>query len=225
MNEKFENQKERLLAINQEISLLYQQVNYLLRNEKPIELLDLDVLMNRTHSLYNQLCSINLGEDVDDEDIPFDADAFMGLFGGASQEEPEETKEEETAPVEDTAPVEEPPVEEPGPMVEFPTEETAPMEDAPIEEAPQVVETKEENPIEPEEKPEGDAYGIFFHFEDIPEEKEPETTVENDGKVVHVMEAIPEDEIPERDLVTLLLSKRGAWRCSSLSLSDQSDQV
>ena len=201
MNEKFENQKERLLAIKQEISLLYQQVNYLLRNEKPIELLDLDVLMNRTHSLYNQLCSINLGEDVDDEDIPFDADAIMGLFGGASQEEPEETKEEETAPVEDTAPVEEPPVEEPSPMVEFPTEETAPMEEAPIEEAPQVIETKEENPVGPEEKPEGDAYGIFFHFEDIPEEKEPETTVENDGKVVHVMEAIPEDEIPERDLV------------------------
>ena len=40
MNDKFENQKEKLISIKQEISLLYQQVNYLLRNEKPLELLD-----------------------------------------------------------------------------------------------------------------------------------------------------------------------------------------
>ena len=82
MNDKFESQKEALLSIKQEISLLYQQVNYLLRNEKPLELLDLDVLMNRTHTLYDQLCSINVGDDSLDEDLPFDAEAFSGLFGG-----------------------------------------------------------------------------------------------------------------------------------------------
>ena len=42
MNDNFENQKEKLVAIKHEISLLYQQVNYLLRNEKAPELLDLD---------------------------------------------------------------------------------------------------------------------------------------------------------------------------------------
>ena len=211
MNEKFENQKERLLAIKQEISLLYQQVNYLLRNEKPIELLDLDVLMNRTHTLYDQLCSINLGDEVDDEDLPFDAEAIAGLFGGMTQDEPEEVREE-AAPVEEPTPVEEtlveevvpvvePPVEEPSPVVELPVEKAAPVEEAPIVETPQVVETKVEEPVEPEEKPIGDEFGIFFRFEDFPEEKEPETTIENDGKVVHVMEAIPEDEIPARDRV------------------------
>lgn len=201
MNDKFENQKERLLAIKQEISLLYQQVNYLLRNEKPLELLDLDVLMNRTHTLYDQLCSINLGEDVNEEDLPFDADAFAGLFGGMSQEEPKEAQEEELAPVEEAEPLEETPVEELSPVVEFPVEEVTPVEETLVEETPQVVETKEEESVEPEEKPVGDEFGIFFRFEDIPEEKEPETTIEPDGKVVHVMEAIPEDEIPERDRV------------------------
>ena len=201
MNEKFENQKERLLAIKQEINLLYQQVNYLLRNEKPVELLDLDVLMNRTHTLYDQLCAINLGEDVDNEDLPFDADDLVGLFGGMTQDEPKEAQEEEPAPVEEAAPVAEAASEEPSPIVEFPVEEPAPVEETPKEETPQVVETKEEEPVEQEEKPEGDAYGIFFRFEDIPEEKGPETTVESEGKLVHVMEAIPEDEIPERDRV------------------------
>ena len=82
MNDRFENQKEQLVSIKHEISLLYQQINYLIRNERPIELLDLDVLMNRTHSLYSQLCAINLGEEVDDEDLPFDAEDLSGLFGG-----------------------------------------------------------------------------------------------------------------------------------------------
>ena len=66
MNENFVHhsaldaeQKEKLISIKHEISLLYQQVNYLLRNEKALELLDLDVLMNRTHTLYDLLCSIN----------------------------------------------------------------------------------------------------------------------------------------------------------------------
>ena len=40
MNDTFESQKEQLVSIKQEISLLYQQINYLLRNEKPLELLD-----------------------------------------------------------------------------------------------------------------------------------------------------------------------------------------
>ena len=213
MNDKFESQKETLLSIKQEISLLYQQVNYLLRNGKPLELLDLDVLMNRTHTLYDQLCSINGGDDSIDEDLPFDAVALSGLFGGMMQDEQDENVEEEPA-----AAVEQPAVEErqpepevvtrPEPIVETPvvvelepTMET--VKEVTPEPEPQVFEAMKTEPEpEPESKPLGDDFGVFFRFEDIPEEeKKPVTTMEKDGRVVHVMEAIPEEEIPERDRV------------------------
>ena len=222
MNEKFESQKEKILAIKQEISLLYQQVNYLLRNEKPLELLDLDVLMNRTHTLYDQLCAINLGDDGMDEDLPLDADAFAGLFGSIMQDTPVEEPDHETAPVEVEAPVEEPipePVEEPHdePVVETPiiVEMPAIVEEAPkpdpVEVQPVVEEVQPvvDEPVavasepQPEEKPLGDEFGFFFRFENVNEEEpvQHEETIEKDGKVVHVMEEIPEEEIPERDRV------------------------
>jgi hypothetical protein len=246
MNEKFESQKERLLSIKQEISLLYQQVNYLLRNEKPLELLDLDVLMNRTHTLYDQLCAINIGDESLGEDLPFDAEAFSGLFGGMVQEESQEEEPEEENVPEEGAPatqedVPEPekkfveevpePIEEPTPVVEpelveepelvmkvEPVEETAvEVEEAPVmetveEPAPEVEMPTEEKAAvevepesEPEDRPLSDEFGLFFRFEDIPEKGgqivEDHPIVEMDGKVVHVMEEIPEEEIPERDRV------------------------
>ena len=218
MNENFENQKERLLAIKQEISLLYQQVNYLLRNEKPLELLDLDVLMNRTHTLYDQLCAINVGDESLDEDLPFDADALAGLFGGMTQDEPAQTAEDENSVVEEQSAAEAPVVEapqsepepkpEPEPVVEAPTAvelhpEPAKVEEPEAEPEP-IVEEVQPEPMsepEPESKPLGDEFGFFFRFEDIPEKKEPEVMSESEGRVVHVMEAIPEEEIPERDRV------------------------
>ena len=301
MNDKFENQKEKLISIKHEISLLYQQVNYLLRNEKPLELLDLDVLMNRTHTLYDQLCAINLGEEPDNDDLPFDADALSGIFGGMMQEDeatPEAAPAEESqteaqeeitteelfgmpqeetpievteAPAEETigeveetvaeVPMEpfeetiEETTEEPAeetieeiafePVVETPTMETVEegstetiqetieevteeyAEETPIEDFTQTVENKEVTPDEkPSELPLGDEYGFFFHFENVPEQEEKVEeqveveepvaemvepaegkgevrfeTVEKDGKVIHFMEEIPEEEIPERDLV------------------------
>ncbi len=215
MNDKFESQKERLVSIKQEISLLYQQVNYLLRNEKPLELLDLDVLMNRTHTLYDQLCAINVGDESIDEDLPFDADALAGLFGGMTQEEPAQSAEEESPVVEEqpvaVAPVVETPQPqpEPEPVVEPPTvvefqPEPVKVEEPEPEPTP-VVEEVQPQPVpepEPESKPLGDEFGFFFRFEDIPEKKEPEVVTEqSEGRVVHVMEAIPEEEIPERDRV------------------------
>ena len=213
MNDKFESQKERLVSIKQEISLLYQQVNYLLRNEKPLELLDLDVLMNRTHTLYDQLCAINVGDESIDEDLPFDADALAGLFGGMTQEEPAQPAEEESPVVEEqpaaAAPVVEAPQPEPEPVVEPPTvvefqPEPVKVEEPEPEPTP-VAEEVQPEPApepEPENKPMGDEFGFFFRFEDIPEKKEPEVVTEqSEGRVVHVMEAIPEEEIPERDRV------------------------
>ncbi|KWW26133.1 MAG: Protein with Tau-Like repeats family member (ptl-1) [bacterium F082] len=202
MNDTFESQKEQLVSIKQEISLLYQQINYLLRNEKPLELLDLDVLMNRTHTLYDMLCSVNVGAVADDEDLPFDADDIAGLFGGMTQEEQPEAEPEpelEPEPEPEPEPALEPVVEPtPEPVVE-PEPVVAPT---PVFEAPALQPEPEVAPVE-EERPLGDDFGVFLRFEEVPE-PEPEAkveTVEKDGKVVHVMEEIPEEDIPERDRV------------------------
>lgn len=231
MDANFEDQKEKLISIKHEISLLFQQVNYLLRNEKTLELLDLDVLMNRTHTLYDLLCSINLGEEPSDEDLPFDAEAISGLFGGLMQkEEPEQEPEQE--PENDAETVgeeietlteaneemgtqvevqEEPviefqtePVEEPAVEMELmPTEEIT-EEIIPESEIQNVENEQIEDKSEADEQPLGDELGFLFRFENIedePEQQEQPNTVEQKGRVVHVMEAIPEEEIPERDRV------------------------
>ena len=215
MNEKFESQKECLVSIKHEISLLYQQVNYLLRNEKPLELLDLDVLMNRTHTVYDRLCAINVGDESLDEDLPLDADALAGLFGGMMAEESERESEPEEIADDDATVAETPaaklvekpapePVEEKAIEVELdpytgPVDETVPVVEAQEVEEEQV---EEQTAPEPAEKPLGDEFGFFFRFEDIPEEEREEQIQENgEGKVVHVMEEIPEEDIPERDRV------------------------
>ena len=191
MNDIFENQKEKLLAIKHEISLLHQQVNYLLRNEKPLGLLDLDVLMNRTHTVYDLLCSINLGENGDDEEMDIDSEAFSSLFapmmqGNEDTEEKVETPAQEE-PAEPVVNVENTSEEMPASVPEEVTqeepvvEETLVLEEEPIEvTTPQPVESEaiDFNP-EPEKNPVGDELGLFFRFEDVPaqeEEKLEETT-------------------------------------------------
>ena len=96
MNDNFDNQKEILLSLRQEINLLRQQVDYLLRNGKALGLLDLDVLMNRTHTVYDMLCSINLGQNEEEQDFDIDPDAISGLFGSLMQTE-QQTEEPEVA--------------------------------------------------------------------------------------------------------------------------------
>lgn len=254
MNENFDSQKETLVSIKHEISLLYQQVNYLLRNERALGLIDLDVLMNRTHTLYDLLCSVNLGENVDDDDLPLDADALSGLFGGLmtanikeTQEEPEPEPaselehESELDPEIESTPETEPEQElKPEPELEDMTEleledVTEPESEGAAEPEPELVfepepepvaedeteiseEPEQEEKIELAEEPElkvepepeteaeqSDALGFVFRFEDIPEKEEPEVedhpVIRTEGKVVHVMEAIPEEDIPERDRV------------------------
>ena len=244
MNDTFENQKEKLLAIKQEINLLHQQVNYLLRNEKALELLDLDVLMNRTHTIYDMLCSISAGEAFDEDDLPIDANAFSGLFNGMVTNAVDADTEHDTVTepdaadevvtgiesgIEEVAPVTEEPLDAPQEMVsdevrEEHDEETIvqpavemevvqPVEveeehkeqEKPLDEEPVQTVDVDQSAIE-EEKPLGDEFGFFFRFEDASDEKqeteEPKTEpVESTAKVVHVMEAIPEEEIPERDRV------------------------
>ena len=239
MNDNFENQKEKLLSIKQEISLLQQQINYLLRNEKPLGLLDLDVLMNRTHTVYDLLCSINLGETENDEDLDIDPEAFSSLFAPMMQgnddevevKAPKQEEPEEPVVTEENT-MEEPQATTPEEVVQVETveetveeekveEETNTIEEDPKEsEVSQPAEVNDSNP-EPEEKTEGDDFGLFFRFEDMPvhEEEKPEeatsieeasdaevtTSVEQstdvEDRVVHFVEEVPEEEIPERDLV------------------------
>ena len=219
MNDIFSEQKEKLVAISQEISLLRHQVNYLLRNEKPLGLLDLDVLMNRTHTVYDMLCAINLGDNGEDEELDIDPEALAGLFGGMTAEEPkqEETIEEEK-PVDEEQMFEveevvEPVVEEPEPVMEPEIEPE--LEEEPAPEPVAEPEPIVEEPV-PVEQPASDEYGFFFRFEDEPAEElqtveekpeEPVTSqpkspiVTEEGKVVHFVEEVPEEEIPARDLI------------------------
>ena len=98
MDDKFNGQKDILIAIKKEISLLHQQADYLIRNEKPLELLDLDVMMNRTHTIYDMMCSVEIGgetlEENSKEELPVGLDEIKGLFGiEEKQEEIDELEE------------------------------------------------------------------------------------------------------------------------------------
>lgn len=231
MNDIFEHQKEKLLSLNHEINLLRQQVNYLLRNEKALGLLDLDVLMNRTHAVYDLLCSINLGENDDDQEMELDPEALAGLFGtmmpekGIEEPEPTEPADNEEEPVEN----EEAPIAEEEETTE-PIADDAPTDDEPMPDEPQQNgplpettmeqedEVVEEQDIElvgnepvaeveakQEESPAGDEFGFFFRFEDTAvakqEEKVEDEPVVVDDKLVHFVNEVPEEEIPERDRV------------------------
>ena len=200
MNDNFNDQKEKLVSISHEINLLRQQVNYLLRNEKALSLLDLDVLMNRTHAIYDLLCSVGLGNEADEQDLELDPEAIAGLFGIAEESEPEpETNEPvemalepEDEPVEET--IEVPVAIEPVGMEPEPIEEEVvePEFDTvfkpvfePIEMAIEPEETIEPEPIE-EEAIEAEEMFVYDPQEDT---TKPEMVAEPEAFVEHVEEA------------------------------------
>ena len=97
MDNKFNEQKDILIAIKKEINLLHQQVDYLIRNEKSLELLDLDVMMNRTHTIYDLMCGVEVGSEelgVEDEELPVGLDEIRGLFGVEEEKNEGERREE-----------------------------------------------------------------------------------------------------------------------------------
>ena len=194
MNDKFDNQKETLVSLSHEINLLQQQVKYLLRNGKAAELLDLDVLMNRTHTIYDMICSISVGENDEEQDFDIDPEALTALFGGMAEDDEvmsEEVMDEEDAvasrhyeeeqrsnPEEETEENTDEKFEEEN--IEEEVSETdeiqEPEEERRFDSAQQHEEEEEvqqseeeEEPIAEEEKQqEGDEFGLFFRFEDIP---------------------------------------------------------
>ena len=235
MNDNFDNQKEILLSLRQEINLLRQQVDYLLRNGKALGLLDLDVLMNRTHTVYDMLCSINLGQNEEEQDFDIDPDAISGLFGSLMQTE-QQTEEPEVAsePLTENEITENEPVEEifedenqdnnqldeEGFIEETQNQEVPFSADElnmelPVEEEKEAPENFNpmDEPImnEPvaevekpkEEQPLSDDFGFFFRFDEVAEElsEKPVEEPVKEEKIVHFVEEIPEDEIPERNLV------------------------
>ena len=87
MSDNFNEQKEFLLSIKHEISLLQQQIDFLIRNEKTLGLLDLDVMMNRTHKLYDLMCGVEVGSE--------ECGIMNAEFGIEEENKVEEVKEEE----------------------------------------------------------------------------------------------------------------------------------
>lgn len=187
MSDNFNEQKDLLLSIKHEINLLHQQVDFLLRNEKAVGLLDLDVMMNRTHTIYDQMCSINLGEyptEENEEELPVEPQVIHSLFGleeeeeTASKEEPipeeEPIEEEEEQPIEEE---EELPIEENEDA--YFEEEVEEEEEQPVKEEveePIKEEPVEEEPAKEEEPKEElkDDFGFILNFE--PTDNEPEPT-------------------------------------------------
>ena len=156
MSDKFSEQKDALLSIKHEISLLHQQVDFLLRNEKEVGLLDLDVMMNRTHSIYDKMCSIDIGG--------YSTEAFEEEEPVAEKEEPnneEETRHcEEASARNDEVEEEEPAHEEEEPVVE--------EEEPVVEEEEPVVE--EEEPVVEEEEPAVEENEDAYFEEEVEEE-------------------------------------------------------
>lgn len=199
MTDNFNEQKDALLSIKHEISLLHQQVDFLLRNEKAVGLLDLDVMMNRTHTIYDKMCSINIGsspEEVDEESLI--NSLLMAAEEPKAEEAPEpEPKVEEPEQEKEPEPVEEEPepmVSEPEPEEAIPTfpEEALMVEEEPIEEEPEpmvgepfveepeeALEPEDEQPMLEEEEAlmeeNEDAY-FEEEVEDVEEEKPVEET-------------------------------------------------
>ena len=224
MNDKFDNQKETLTALSHEISLLQQQVKYLLRNEKAAELLDLDVLMNRTHTIYNMICTISVNENDEEQDFDIDPEALTALFGGMEEEvESGETESEEVesekfveTPIhrvsEDDKVIDDEEVES-GEFVETPIHrvseddeevESGEFVETPIHHVSENDEEVESEEVESEKFVETPIHRVSEEEEiQRPEEEEIKDDVveEIDGKTVHFMEETPIEEIPEKDRI------------------------
>ena len=114
MNDNFNEQKDILLSIKHEINLLHQQVDFLLRNEKAVGLLDLDVMMNRTHTIYDKMCSIDLGGSPE----AIDEESLINSFVMATEEPMAEEEPAEEDPAEEVPEPEEEPEPEPEEEVE-----------------------------------------------------------------------------------------------------------
>ena len=197
MKDKFLDQKEILTSLKHEISLLHQQIDYLLRNGRALGLLDLDVMMNRTHTIYDQLCSISLGEDEATGEEEVAPEMLNALFGSLSGDE------SDTDPVANTEPekeAEEEPMEEPEEEQE-PAEVPTPAEESIVEEPTEepMEEPMEEPTEEPMEEPEEEekTEEISFDFNLTAEDPEVVETVSDEEPSLWFDQPEPAEENEE----------------------------
>ncbi len=188
MSDNFNGQNDVLLSIKREINLLQQQVDFLIRNGKPLGLLDLDVMMNRTHTLYSMMCGVEVEEgsqatatetqEMDNnEELPVGLEEIRSLFGIEEEEDPTSKPAEEQAPISN-------------PIEEEPTAISTEEDEEEIDEA------TEELLDQPEEEPAEEDPASFE--EEIPDETEDETLEETPAEEDLV--TVPdEEETPEED--------------------------
>lgn len=165
MKDQFNEQKDFLTSLKHEISLLQQQVDYLIRNKKALGLLDLDVMMNRIHTIYDQLCSTNIGATSDDdEELDIAPEMLNAFFGIKEDQETEENTPNDHQADEETAVV-----------------DTTPQTETPL---PSETENTSEAEMEKAEEPAKEDYGFIFKMEPMDsaqhtEEQQPAPEIEN----------------------------------------------
>ena len=94
MEQRNNEQNSVILQIDGILNKMSNQVNFLIRNNKLMNQLDVDLLMENTRKLYDTLCSVKCNMDVDS--IPMEVEE--GLEG---EEEHEEIEDEEDEDLED----------------------------------------------------------------------------------------------------------------------------
>lgn len=175
----------------------------MLRNEKALGLLDLDVMMNRTHTIYDKLCSINLGST--NNDVEVDPEMLQALFGGVDDEDEEMEEEdafpeemEEPEPIDTPEELEKEQLEEPDePEVPEIPEEPEPLVEPEEPDTPEIEETDA-----PEIKEETD-FGFIFKLDEPEETQEPEeTTIPEEPEVPEVPEEAPVEEVKSSGVYT-----------------------
>ena len=91
MEQRNNEQNSVILQIDGILNKMSNQVNFLIRNNKLMNQLDVDLLMENTRKLYDTLCSVKCNMDVDS--IPMEVEE--GLEGLEEHEEIEELEGEE----------------------------------------------------------------------------------------------------------------------------------
>ena len=221
MDDNFNGQKDILIAIKKEIKLLHQQVDYLIRNEKNLELLDLDVMMNRTHKIYDLMCGMEIGNEEtgaeDEVELPVDLDEIKGLFGIEEKEEEELEDLEELEGREELEKEERDEENEDAYFIEEAEDVTDEESDQETDQEKIIEElVQEERPTQEEgsdasERRDLDTQSFFLNFEpveevteEIKEETVIETTIEEEDSSVfttgdEIEMTIPHLDIPEEE--------------------------
>ena len=185
MNDKFNEQKDVLESLMHEIKLLQQQVSFLIRNEREIGLLDLDVMMNRTHTIYDKLCGINVGKD---EDLDMDPEMMKEIFGWDDEEESANFANEESAN-----------------FANLMEEEEKPEN---IEEKPENIEEEVEEPEKEQSLEEGGTMDFGFIFKDEePASEETEPASEEIEPFMEETEPVAEETEPASEETEAVLEE------------------